>query len=67
MEMITAVCKVQRLDSWAAKTFLRDERLVSRRKANPEATRQFGSGERKRERERMSWGRVTRNESGSGI
>lgn len=55
--MITAVCKVQRLDSRAAKTFLRDERFVSCRKANPEAARRFGSGERKRERERMSWGK----------
>lgn len=55
MEMITTVWKVQRLDSSAAKTFLRDERLVSCRKANPEATRRFGGGERNRER--MPWGK----------
>lgn len=52
--MITTVCQVQRSDSPAAKTFLWDERLVSDRKADQDATRWFGSGKRKREREAVS-------------
>lgn len=60
--MITSVCKVQRLDSPAAKTFLWDKRLVFCRKESPDATRWFGGGERNRERDVLE----KESESGSG-